>query len=148
MPAYLSNELAGATTGLVSAQPVGLRPDGSVYGGRLKRLRATFTLAGQLTTDTLVIGNLPAGAQFAFGVLTASATLGTSTIAVGVTGTTGKYRAAGTFTAVDTPTMFGPAVRVAQAALTAEENVFVTIATATLPSSGTLVVDLYYSSAN
>lgn len=148
MPAYLSNELAGATTGLVSAQPVGLKPGANVYGGRLKRLRATFTLAGQTSSDTLVVGNLPAGAVFAYGVLTTSATLGSSTIAVGVTGTTGKYRAAGTFTSADTPTLFGPAARVAQDPLAAEENVFVTIATATLPSSGTLVVDLYYSAAN
>jgi hypothetical protein len=87
---------------------------------------------------------------FAFGVITASATLGSSTLAIGISGTTGKYRAAATFTTADTPTMFGPATEVAasDAGLSAEQTVIGTIASAALPASGTLVVDLYYSIPN
>lgn len=150
MAQYLSNELAGTTTGLSTSAGVGYKPRASVYGGRLKRLRATITLASQTTSDTLALGNLPAGAVFAFGVITSTVSLGTSTLAVGISGTTGKYRTAATFTATDTPTTFGNAAQVAQsdAGLSAEEAVIGTIATANLPASGTLIVDLYYSSAN
>lgn len=149
MAQYLSNELAGTTTGLTTAAAAGVRPAASVYGGRLKRLRATVTLASQATTDTLLLGNLPAGATFAYGVLNTTASLGTATLAIGIAGTTGKYRAAGTFTSTDTPTLFGTAAQAGLAApLAAEEPVIGTIATAALPSSGTLVVDLYYSMPN
>lgn len=146
MAAYLSTELGGSAN--QTAAPVGYKPRASVYGGRLRRIRGTFTLASQVFgTDTLVVGNLPAGATLAFGVLNSTVSLGTSTLAIGISGTTGKYRAAATFTATDTPTLFGPAavVGAADPALAAEEQVFCTIGIANLPASGTLVVDLYYS---
>lgn len=146
MAAYLSTELGGSAN--QTSAPVGYKPRATVYGGRVKRLRGTFTLNTQTTSDTLVIGNLPAGATFAFGVITASATLGASaTVAIGISGSTGKYRAAATFTSADTPTLFGTAATIGAAdpALSAEEQVFVTIGTASLPGSGTLVIDLYYS---
>jgi hypothetical protein len=145
MPAYLSTELGGSAN--QTAAPTGYKPRATVYNGRTKRLRASFTLATQTTSDTLVIGNLPAGAVFAFGKITSSVSLGTATLAIGITGTTGKYRAAAAFTAVDTPTDFGVATQVAQsdAGLSADEQVFATIGTANLPASGTLVIDLYYS---
>lgn len=150
MATYLSNELAGTTTGLTTAAAAGYKPRATVYGARLKRLRATITLATQTTSDILQFGNLPTGAVFAFGVLTSTVSLGTSTLAVGITGTTGKYRAAAAFTATDTPTMFGTAAQVAasDAGLATEETVIGTIATASLPGSGTLIVDLYYSYPN
>lgn len=149
MAAYLSTELGGSAN--QTTAPVGYKPRATVYGARLKRLRATFTANTQTTSDTLVVGNLPAGATFAFGVMTASATMGASaTLAVGIAGNTGKYRAAAVFTAVDTPTFFGPAsvIGAADPALTADEAVSVTIAAASLPAAGTLVVDLYYSAPN
>ena len=146
MAQYLSNELAGTTTGLTTAAAAGVKPNATVYGARLKRLRATITLASQTTSDTILIGNLPAGATFAYGVLNASATLGTTTVAIGITGTTGKYRAAATFTTADTPTLFGTNATAALATpLAAEEQVIATLAVASLPASGTLVVDLFYS---
>jgi len=82
-------------------------------------------------------------------VITSTVSLGSSTVAVGITGTTGKYRAGAVFTAVDTPTMFGPAAQIGAVdpALTAEESVFVTIGAASLPASGTLVIDLFFSDA-
>ena len=77
-------------------------------------------------------------------MLTGSATLGSSTIAIGVAGTAGKYRAAATHTAT-VATMFGISSAADDAPLTAEETVILTNTTAALPSSGTLVVDLYFS---
>ena len=120
------------------------KPSASVVGGRLRRFRATITLASQADGDTVVLAKVPAGHVFAYGVLTGSASLGSSTVAVGIAGTAGKYRAAATHTAT-TPTFFGVASAVAGAALTAEETVILTNTTAALPSSGTLVVDLYFS---
>lgn len=146
MAAYLSTELGGSAN--QTTAPVGYKPRATVYGARLKRLRATFTANTQTTADTLVVGNLPAGATFAYGVLTASVTMGASaTLAIGTSGATGKYRAAAVFTSADTPTLFGTAATIGAAdpALAAEEQVFITIGAASLPAAGTLVVDLYYS---
>lgn len=149
MAAYLSNELANDTTGLTTSAPVGYRPSAAAVGGRLKRLRATFPLKGQGTSDTLEIGVLPAGSSFAFGIINATATLGVSaTVAIGTTGSTGKYRAAATFTAA-APTLIGTVAPQTAAPLAADERVFVTIGTAALPSgSDTFVVDLFYSIPN
>jgi hypothetical protein len=96
------------------------------------------------------LGNLPAGATFAYGVITSSVSLSTSTLAIGPAGATGKYRTAAAFTAADTPTLFGNAAQVGAAdpALAAEETVIGTIASLALPASGTLVIDLYYSAPN
>lgn len=148
MPAYLSTELGGSAN--QTSAPVGYRPRASAYNARLRRLRATFTYASQTTSDTLVVGNLPAGATFAFGVLTADTSSGSTTLAIGTSGSTAKYRAAAAFTATNTPTLFGTAATVSAAdpALSAEEQVIVTLAAATAPSSGTLVVDLYFSVAS
>lgn len=148
MATYLSTELGGSAN--QTSAPVGYKPRASVYGGRLKRLRASVTLASQATTDTLQFGNLPAGAVFAYGVINSDTSLGSSTLAIGISGTTGKYRAAATFTSTDTPTFFGKAAEAAasDAGLSAEQTVIGTIASAALPSSGTLVVDLFYSTPN
>ena len=151
MAQYLSAELGGANaTANITSAPVGWKPKASVYGGRLRRIRATFTLGSTAvtTSDTLAVGNLPSGATFAYGVLTASVTMGASaTLAIGNASSTGKYRAAATFTSADTPTFFGvnTAVGAADPGLSADEAVIVTIGTASLPTSGTLIVDLYYS---
>ena len=84
--------------------------NGGVVGGRLRRFRATVGMDGQAIADNIVLALVPPGHSFAYGVITASATLGaTATLAIGVTGATGKYRAAATFTAANTPTLFGTA---------------------------------------
>lgn len=146
MAAYLSTELGGSAN--QTSAPVGYKPRATVYQARLKRLRASFTLNTQTTSDTLVIGNLPAGATFAYGVYNASVSLGgTATLAIGISGTTGKYCAATAFTAANAPTLFGTVATqgAADPALAAEEQVIATIGSASLPASGTMVIDLYYS---
>lgn len=147
MAAYLSTDLAG--TANQTSAPVGYKPTATVVQARLKRLRGLFTLNTQTTSDTLVIGSLPPGATFAYGLMTQTVTFGaTATVAIGTTGATGKYRAAAVSTAVDTPTLFGITSAVSSTPLAAEELVFVTIAAASLPASGTYVVDVYYSMPN
>lgn len=138
MATTYSNDISGAY-----ATPA-TKVSGAAVGGRLRRLRATITLASQADGDVVVLGKLPAGSIFAYGVLNASATLGSSTIAVGISGTAAKYRAAAVFTAA-APTLFGTSTSVDDSPLSAEEEVILTNTTAALPSSGTLIVDLYYS---
>jgi|SRR6056297_1900435 len=123
------------------------KSDGGVVGGRLRRFRATVGMDGQAIADTVVLANIPPGHSFAYGVITASATLGaTATIAIGVDGTPAKYRAAATFTTANTPTLFGTAVGASADAVAAGEEVILTVAAAALPdSAGYFVVDLYYS---
>lgn len=121
--------------------------NGGLQGGRVRRFRATVPYDGQASGDDIVLANVPAGYTFMYGVITASATAGASaTIAIGVSGTTGKYRAAATFTTANTPTLFGVASAMDDNPLSSGETVLATVGTAALPNSTDfLVVDLYYS---
>lgn len=108
---------------------------------------ATITLATQTTSDTIVLAKVPEGCRFAYGMLNSTVSLGTSTIAIGVSGSTGKYRAAATFTATQTPTPFGVVAATNTRVGSGGETIFITIATASLPASGTLDVQLYFYKA-
>jgi hypothetical protein len=101
------------------------------------------TLAAQATTDTIEVGVLPKGAKFLYGIINNSATLGSSTVAIGISGATGKYRAAATKTST-TPEVFGVTAGM-NVRISADETVIVTIAAADLPSSGTMVITLVYA---
>jgi hypothetical protein len=131
------------TAGLLTVPTTAL--SATVVGGRLRRYRSRINLASQPTTDDVLLARVPAGSTFAYGVLTTDTSLGSSTIAVGPLGATGKYRAAAVFTATNTPTMFGVVTNATATTLTADEDVLMTIAAAALPASGILVVDLYFS---
>lgn len=123
------------------------KSNGAYHNARLRRFRATIEYDGQASGDTIVLADVPAGYTFAYGVLTATATAGASaTIAIGISGTAGKYRAAATYTSANTPTFFGTAAGAKAAALTAKERVIATVGTASLPASADYcVVDLYFS---
>jgi len=139
MATTYANEVAGLGTSPTTKR------DGGIQGGRLRRFRASFTMAAQASGDDIVLAKVPAGYRFAFGIINASATMGASaTVAIGIAGATGKYRAAAVFTAA-APTLFGVSTATDDDALTAEENVLLTIAAAALPGSGSAVVDLYFS---
>ena len=119
---------------------------GGFQGARVRCFRATLPYDGQASGDDIVLAVVPAGYTFAYGMIVASATAGASaTIAIGVTGTTGKYRTAATFTAANTPTLFGNAAAMDDTALTSAETVLATVGTASLPNSADFaVVYLYY----
>ncbi len=108
----------------------------------------TILLSGQAAiaaADTIKIGVRPKGSRFRGVKLSSGVSLGAATIAIGIAGNTGKYRAAATFTAVDTPTESG--VTAAKGVeTTADEDVFATIAVAALPTSAHyLVIEYFYS---
>lgn len=126
------------------SRPV-VKPSAPAYGARRRRYRATITLASQATTDNIFLGRFPAGSVPEVGFITSSVSLGTAVIAIGtnkVHASNGQYRAAAVFTAVETPTPFGLTAALSGAALSADTDVYLTIATAALPASGTLVIDL------
>jgi len=139
-----------ATTYATDVAGLGTTPptkvSGAVQGGRLRRFRAVFTMAAQAAADNIVLAAIPAGYTFAFGVITSTATMGaTATVAIGVAGNTGKYRTAATYTAVETPTLFGKTPAMDDVPLAAAETVLATIAAASLPGAGVVVIDLFFS---
>lgn len=132
--------LRGAQMTKVAA---GTTPDVGRVHGTLRAFHETVTLAAQTTSDTIEVALLPKGAVVLGFVLTTTVSLSTSTIAIGVTGTVDKYKDALVFTAVDTPTWYGNAAAL-NTPLAAEETLFITIGTATLPASGSLQVTTLY----
>lgn len=149
MATWYSNELGGTSGATIDSLPVVKPSAPNAYNARLKRFRATITLAAQASGDIIHLARVPAGSVFAFGLLNSSVSLGTATIAIGISGTTGKYLAAQTYTSVSTPGIFAaPYTDESMSPYTAEEAIYLTIATAALPASGTLVVDLFFSHPN
>ena len=153
MPTYYSQEMRGVAD--VPRNLVG----NEALGGRMRLFRATINLdtpalnstsSGTSITssgsDPVVLARVPAGYRFAGGEIVTSVSLGTSTIAIGIAGAVDRYRAAATFTAVNTPTNFGTAAAFAAAPLAAEEEIILTTAVAALPNTAgaRLVVDLYF----
>lgn len=132
--------MANHKTDLATLIDAGKLPDVSDVLGRLKVIRATVPLAAQGDGDTIELMDLPAGFTPVIGVLHSTVSLGSSTLAIGVSGSAGKYRAATTFTSADTPTPFGVASNFAR--LTAKERLIATVGAAALPSSGTLIVSM------
>ena len=116
------------------------------HGGKVRVLSDVVTYATQTTSDTIVVGGgrLPIGAQVLYVLMTTDTTTGSATLALGITGTVAKYKAAGAITTTNVPQIFCPAA--AQlTAITTEEQLFLTIAGASLPGSGTLTVQVFYS---
>ena len=138
MTVFYSTELAS-----IASEPVGLA-NATSHGARLHVYRATIALASQTTSDTIVIAKVPAGQTFVYGWHTTDTSLGSSTVAIGITGTTAKYKAAATFTATNTPTPFGLVSAMDDSPTSALETVFITISAATMPSSGIYVVHLVF----
>lgn len=115
-------------------------------GGRVRTASATLTYASQ-AAGAQEFDNplkLPLGAQVIGGYITTSVTTGSATVALGITGSTAKYKAAAAVTATTSATLAVPDAAVLATALTAEESVFPTTASAALPASGNLTVVLLY----
>jgi len=135
---------ASATNAFNTNPPVKVAP--ARHSGRVRVYSDVITLAAQTTSDTIVVfgGKIPVGSQFLYGVITTDTSLGSSTISVGITGSTAKYKALAVFTATETPTFFGKAAS-QLTPLTAEEQIFISIGAANLPGSGTLTIQMFYA---
>lgn len=131
--------MANTKTAQATLIDAGKLPDTRDVGGRLKEFKFDVAFASQANGDTIELGDLPAGFDFAYGVLQQDTTTGgTATVAIGITGTAGKYRTAainnGTVAA-----LFGNYV----ARLTQKERLILTVGAAALPASGNLKVILF-----
>lgn len=118
----------------------------SARGGRVRVATGTLTYdtqaAGSNSFDTAL--KLPVGATVVGGLISTSVTTGSATVALGITGSTAKYKAAAAVTATTSAEIAIPHAGLLADALTAEEEIIVTSASATLPASGTLKVVMYY----
>lgn len=116
----------------------------SLLSGKARVALAEFTCASDAQGTYTVPIRLPRGARVLCAFMNASATMGASaTIALGIAGSTGKYRAAATYTSADTFSLF--ALNAATGvALAAEEQIIMTVGSAALPSSGRLLIGFLY----
>ena len=118
--------------------------DPALLGGRVRIAMADFTFASDAQAAYTAPIRLPAGARVIGAFIGSTVSLGSTTLAIGISGTAGKYRAAATYTSTDTLTWL---LQVANtgAKLTAEEQIIITLAAANAPASGTLRVGFLYA---
>lgn len=138
---------AGAAGALDGTIPVN-QMDGRFVNAKVERIRAIITMAADAITDQFVIGELPPGAAFAYGLITSDTSLGTTVAAIGTSAVhagNGQHRGAAVFTAIDTPTLYGKASAVSAVPPTGRTLLYLTWATAALPASGTLIIDTYFT---
>jgi hypothetical protein len=116
----------------------------SAAGARVRCNLEVFTLATDAPGTYPIGAPIPIGARILEIGLNTSVTFGgTATVAIGITGATGKYRAAATLTSTDqwVNVALNAAVGVP---LTAEEQLIMTVAAAALPASGRLLIRVFY----
>lgn len=155
MPQYFPREIRAL--GDIPRGNIGGEPG---VGDRTRSYRSTIHLdapftnstanaAQILTTDTVLLARVPAGMRFIRGLITSTISLGTSTVAVGIVGTLGLYRTAAVFTAVDTPTLFGNALAMANTVLLADQDIILSVGVAALPNTAgaRLIFDLQFGNA-
>lgn len=118
-----------------------------LMGGKVRSSVAEFTFAsdatGTYTAPELWFAKGSVILDVAFN-LSASAG-GTATLALGISGSTGKYRAAATLTSTDQWVNVGLNAAMG-VALTANEQWLLTVAAAALPSSGRMLIRVLWTS--
>jgi hypothetical protein len=115
--------------------------------GSVRHFVETVTFASQATSDTIEVARLPKGAVPLHVYMMTDTSTGTATIALGVSGTAAKYKTAAAYTTTNVWTeVYGTTPATALGvALASEEILFLTIATAALPASGTLRIHIVYA---
>jgi hypothetical protein len=113
-----------------------------------------FTLAAQASGVNIPVARIPYGSILLDLVVTASVSLGTSTVAFGDMNNTARFKAAAVFTTPDVPTStlntasvgapLTTCYDVNAVASTVYEDVVMTVGAAALPGAGTLCVTIYY----
>lgn len=139
--------------GLALRPPV--KASDPAFGGRCYRFRSIVNLAtvnagaAVTTADAIRLATIPAGYVFDRCEMVSSVSLTTSVLAIGTSQThasNNQYRPAAAYgTTADLLSVTAPAAAKAGSAQTADTDVFMTVATANLPTSGNVVVDLYFN---
>lgn len=141
MPFVNANSSAA---GIVGAPPIPL----NIMGGKVRSAIAEFTCATDVVGVYTVPIRLPRGARVITAWMNASATMGGSaTIALGIAGADAKYRAGAVFTTANALTFFALNAAVG-VELAAEEQIIMTVAVASLPASGRLLIGFIYVENN
>ena len=146
MPEYVSNELAGTTTGLTTPANVasGHKPNAHRIGARVKAFAATVTYASQGTSDPIRLFTLPAGVIPLFMICTTSVSTSSTAISVGSRTQATKYATGQAYTTAGIQNMMPmPAAATnTQVASVVEEDVMLT-QSGFLPASGTLNITMF-----
>ena len=137
----------GTNAGKVMAATVNTGAPGTpaqdTTGSSVRAFVETVAMTTQTTGDIIYVARLPKGSVFLYGLIDTDTTTSTATVSVGVTGATQKYRTAGAVTVTTQPGLLG--VGAAWTQLTQDDDVFLTIGTASLPTSGNLTVTMVYA---
>lgn len=137
MADILPVEMPAATKPVTKRSGAAMRAD-------VQRSVVSFTLAAQAIGDKLILPTVPAGARGVRHRIQSSVALGAAaTLAIGITGNVGKYRAAAILN-VTTAEEVSSAANTA-AVLAADEPQFITVGAAALPGAGTLTVETIYN---
>ena len=142
---------APSVNGLRQAPPI--KPTDGAYGGRVFRFRAIINLAtinggsAVTTADQIQVATVPAGYILDKCELISSVSLTTSWIAIGTSsthGSNGQLRPAAAYgTTPEVLSASSLTTTKASGPLTADTPIWLTLNTANLPTSGTVVVDVY-----
>lgn len=112
-------------------------------GGKVRFARGEFNFASDVAGTYTAPIKLPKGAMVIGAFINSSISLGSTTLAIGISGAAGKYRAAATYTSTDTTTWLGLNAALGEV-LTDAEQIIITTASATAPSSGRLLIGFFY----
>jgi hypothetical protein len=146
MPDFFSQQMAGVAD---NTQIPSRKADGGQVGAKISSITASKPLGQALAaTDRLYLGRVRAGERIKAILITTDTSLGTSTIAIGTTATPAKYVAATTFTTpLDRPTAIGPrASTLDDGVLTADEDIWATVAVATIVGTTIFSIELEITS--
>lgn len=121
--------------------------DGRLVGAKRRATRSTKPAINLAAGDRWYLGKVPQGAVVRAILVNTDTSFGTSTIAIGTTAVPAKYVAATTFTTpTDRPTEIGPKASAhAAAPLAADEELWATVAAATIASATVAVIEIEYT---
>ena len=146
MADYYSQQMTGVADG--TKIPAN-KADAGQVGAKKSSITASKPLGQALAAgDRLYLGRVRAGNRIVQILLTTDTSLGTSTIAIGSAASAAKYVAATTFTTpTDRPTAIGPkASTLDDGALTADEDLWLTVAVATIVGTTIMSVEVEITS--
>jgi hypothetical protein len=124
--------------------------DGRMVGAKDRVIRATKPTGQALASgDRLYLGKLPIGSMVRGFSVNSDTSFGTSTLSIGTTATPALYVNGKTMTATDTPTSVGPKASAAIAApLSADQDIWLTVGTATIAGATVAAFYITYTTAN
>lgn len=145
MADFYALEFVGVADGTVPAQLA----DGRAVNSKVRSIRATKTATALAAADRMYLGRLPRGAIVTEILVTTDTSFGTTTLSIGTTATPAKYLNGVTNTVTERPVILGPrATAAVLAPLAADEDIWLTVATATLAGATVAAFVIRYKIAS